>query len=310
MNKRDDNSELIEKIQKLKRERNAVFLVYNYQLPEVQDIADFRGDSLGLSQKASQTDAEIIVFCGVLFMAETAKILSPDKKVLIPEINAGCPMADMITAQELLKLKKEHPEAMVVAYVNTTAEVKAEVDICCTSANALRIVNSLPEDKEIIFVPDKYLAHYVSTQTKRKLIPWEGYCPTHVKILPEDIIRQKKQHPQAEVIVHPECTPEVIKLADRALSTSGICKYAKGSEASEMIIGTEIGILHRLRKENPQKRFYPATDLAVCPNMKLITLEKVLWALEDLQYEVKIPENIRLRAKQSVERMLQIKREE
>jgi len=310
VNKRDDNSELIEKIQKLKRERNAVILVHNYQLPEVQDIADFRGDSLGLSQKASQTDAEIIVFCGVLFMAETAKILSPDKKVLIPEIKAGCPMADMITAQELLKLKKEHPEAMVVAYVNTTAEVKAEVDICCTSANALRIVNSLPEDKEIIFVPDKYLAHYVSTQTKRKLIPWEGYCPTHVKILPEDIIRQKKQHPQAEVIVHPECTPEVIKLADRALSTSGICKYAKGSEASEMIIGTEIGILHRLRKENPQKRFYPATDLAVCPNMKLITLEKVLWALEDLQYEVKIPENIRLRAKQSVERMLQIKREE
>jgi len=307
VNKRDDNSELIEKIQKLKRERNAVILVHNYQLPEVQDIADFRGDSLGLSQKASQTDAEIIVFCGVLFMAETAKILSPDKKVLIPEINAGCPMADMITAQELLKLKKEHPQAIVIAYVNTTAEVKAEVDICCTSANAIRIVNSYAlKDKEIIFVPDKYLAHYVSTQTKRKLIPWEGYCPTHVKILPEDIIRQKKQHPQAEVIVHPECTPEVIKLADRALSTSGICKYAKGSEASEMIIGTEIGILHRLRKENPQKRFYPATDLAVCPNMKLITLEKVLWALEDLQYEVKIPENIRLRAKQSVERMLQI----
>ena len=308
MNKRDDNSELIEKIQKLKRERNAVILVHNYQLPEVQDIADFRGDSLGLSQKASQTDAEIIVFCGVLFMAETAKILSPDKKVLIPEINAGCPMADMITAQELLKLKKEHPQAIVIAYVNTTAEVKAEVDICCTSANAIRIVNSYAlKDKEIIFVPDKYLAHYVSTQTKRKLIPWEGYCPTHVKILPEDIIRQKKQHPQAEVIVHPECTPEVIKLADRALSTSGICKYAKGSEASEMIIGTEIGILHRLRKENPQKRFYPATDLAVCPNMKLITLEKVLWALEDLQYEVQIPDNIRIRAKQSVERMLQIK---
>ena len=311
MNKRDDNSELIEKIQKLKRERNAVILVHNYQLPEVQDIADFRGDSLGLSQKASQTDAEIIVFCGVLFMAETAKILSPDKKVLIPEIKAGCPMADMITAQELLKLKKEHPQAIVIAYVNTTAEVKAEVDICCTSANAIRIVNSYAlKDKEIIFVPDKYLAHYVSTQTKRKLIPWEGYCPTHVKILPEDIIRQKKQHPQAEVIVHPECTPGVIKLADRALSTSGICKYAKGSEASEMIIGTEIGILHRLRKENPQKRFYPATDLAVCPNMKLITLEKVLWALEDLQYEVQIPDNIRIRAKQSVERMLQIKREE
>ena len=298
---------MIKRIERLKKERKAIILVHNYQIPEVQDVADFLGDSLGLSQKASQTDAEIIVFCGVYFMAETAKILSPDKKVLIPEINAGCPMADMVTAKELRKLKKEHPEALVVAYVNTTAEVKAEVDICCTSANALRIVNSIPKDKEIIFVPDKYLAHYVSTQTDRKLIPWEGYCPVHVKILPEDIIRQKKQHPQAEVIVHPECTPEVIKLADRALSTSGICRYAKGSEVSEMIIGTEIGILYRLRKENPQKRFYPASELAICPNMKLITLEKVLWALEDLQYEVKIPDNVRIRAKQAVERMLQIK---
>ncbi len=298
---------MIKRIERLKKERKAIILVHNYQIPEVQDVADFLGDSLGLSQKASQTDAEIIVFCGVYFMAETAKILSPDKKVLIPEIKAGCPMADMITAKKLRKLKKEHPEAVVVAYVNTTAEVKAEVDICCTSANALRIVNSIPKDKEIIFVPDKYLAHYVSTQTDRKLIPWEGYCPVHVKILPEDIIRQKKRHPQAEVIVHPECTPEVIKLADRTLSTSGICRYAKGSEVSEMIIGTEIGILYRLRKENPQKRFYPASELAICPNMKLITLEKVLWALEDLQYEVQIPDNVRIRAKQAVERMLQIK---
>ncbi len=298
---------MIKRIERLKKERKAIILVHNYQIPEVQDVADFLGDSLGLSQKASETDAEIIVFCGVYFMAETAKILSPDKKVLIPEIKAGCPMADMITAKKLRKLKKEHPEAVVVAYVNTTAEVKAEVDICCTSANALRIVNSIPKDKEIIFVPDKYLAHYVSTQTDRKLIPWEGYCPVHVKILPEDIIRQKKRHPQAEVIVHPECTPEVIKLADRTLSTSGICRYAKGSEVSEMIIGTEIGILYRLRKENPQKRFYPASELAICPNMKLITLEKVLWALEDLQYEVQIPDNVRIRAKQAVERMLQIK---
>ena len=298
---------MIKRIERLKKERKANILVHNYQIPEVQDVADFLGDSLGLSQKASETDAEIIVFCGVYFMAETAKILSPDKKVLIPEIKAGCPMADMITAKKLRKLKKEHPEAVVVAYVNTTAEVKAEVDICCTSANALRIVNSIPKDKEIIFVPDKYLAHYVSTQTDRKLIPWEGYCPVHVKILPEDIIRQKKRHPQAEVIVHPECTPEVIKLADRTLSTSGICRYAKGSEVSEMIIGTEIGILYRLRKENPQKRFYPASELAICPNMKLITLEKVLWALEDLQYEVQIPDNVRIRAKQAVERMLQIK---
>ena len=302
-----DNSKLIQKIQQLKRKRNAVILVHNYQIGEVQDIADYIGDSLGLSRDASKTNADVIVFCGVRFMAETAKILSPDKKVLIPEINAGCPMADMITVKELRKLKKEHPQAVVVAYVNTTAEVKAEVDICCTSANALGIVNSIPKDKEIIFVPDKYLAHYVSTQTNRRLIPWEGYCLVHVKILPEDIIKQKEQYPQAEVIVHPECTPEVIKLADRTLSTSGICRYAKGAETSEMNIGTEIGILHRLRKENPQKRFYPASKLAVCSNMKLITLERVLWALEDLQYEIRIPDNIRIRAKQTVERMLQIK---
>jgi len=296
-----------EKIERLKRERKATILVHNYQIPEVQDIADYLGDSLGLSQKASQTDAEVIVFCGVHFMAETAKILSPDKKVLIPEVNAGCPMADMITTEQLRKLKKEHPEAVVVAYVNTTAEVKAEVDICCTSANAVKIVNSIPEDKEIIFVPDKYLAHYVSTQTGRELIPWEGYCPVHVKILPEYIIKQKEQYSQAEVIVHPECRPEVVKLADQVLSTSGMCKYASQSPVSEMIVGTEIGILDRLRKENPAKTFYPATELAVCPNMKLTTLEKVLWALENLQYEVKIPEDIRIRAKQAVERMVAVK---
>ena len=296
-----------EKIEELKRQKNAVILVHNYQIPEVQDIADFLGDSLGLSQQASQTDAEVIVFCGVHFMAETAKILSPNKKVLIPEVNAGCPMADMITAEQLRKLKAQHPQAVVVAYVNTTAEVKAEVDVCCTSANAVKVINSIPKEKEIIFVPDKYLAHYVSTQTGRKLFPWEGYCPVHVKILPEHIMEQKKQHPQAEVVVHPECTSEVIKLADRVLSTSGMCKYAKESKTAEMIVGTETGILHRLRKENPQKTFYPATELAVCPNMKLTTLEKVLWALEESKHEITIPEDIRVRAKQTVERMIQIK---
>jgi len=298
---------IAEKILKLKKKRNAIILAHNYQLPEVQDIADFLGDSFGLSQKASQADVRIIVFCGVHFMAETAKILSPDKKVLIPEINAGCPMADMITARELLELKNKHPQAIVVSYVNTTAEVKAETDICCTSANAVGIVNSIPENKEIIFVPDKYLAHYVSVQTGRKLISWEGYCPVHVKILPENIIKQKKQYPQAKVIVHPECTPGVIELADQVLSTSGMCRYAKESESSDMIIGTEVGILHRLRKENPQKRFYPASQKAVCSDMKSITLEKVLRSLEDLQYEIQIPDNIRMRANRSVEKMLQVK---
>jgi len=306
MRKLKINKNLVGKILELKKKRDAVILAHNYQIGEVQDIADYIGDSLGLSRDASKTNADVIVFCGVRFMAETASILCPNKLVLMPDINAGCPMADMITAKELRKLKKEHPQAVIVAYVNTTAEVKAEVDICCTSANALGIVNSIPKDKEIIFVPDKYLANYVSTQTDRRLIPWEGYCPVHVKIQPEDIIKQKEHYPQAEVIVHPECTPEVIKLADRTLSTSGICRYAKETETSEMIIGTEIGVLHRLRKENPQKRFYPASELAVCSNMKLITLERVLWALEDMKYEVKVPEDIQIRAKRAVDRMLEV----
>jgi len=295
---------LADKILKLKKKRNAVILAHNYQRDEVQDIADFLGDSLGLSRKAAETDAEVIVFCGVHFMAETAKILSPDKKVLIPEIKAGCPMADMINAEELIRLKKEHPQAVAVAYVNTSAEVKAETDICCTSSNAMDIVNLIPKNRDVIFIPDKYLAHYVSVQTGRKLISWGGYCPSHIKILPKDIIAQKKKHPLAKVLVHPECTPEVIKLADQVRSTAGMCEYAKQSTSFEMIIGTEIGILHKLRKENPQKRFYPASEMAVCPNMKSITLEKVLWALEDLKYEVKIPEHIRIRARQSVEKMI------
>ena len=298
------NSKLIEKIQRLRKQRNAIILAHNYQIGEVQDIADYVGDSLGLSQTASHTDADVIVFCGVRFMAETASILCPGKKVLMPDINAGCPMADMITAEALRALKKEHPKAQVLSYVNTSAEVKAETDICCTSANAVKIAESLKDIEEIIFLPDKHLAHYVSTKTNRNFITWDGYCPTHVNILPDDILRQKKDYPNAKVIVHPECTSPVIQLADKVLSTEGMCKYVQSANASEIIMGTEAGFLYRLQKENPEKEFYPASEKAICPTMKLTTLEKVLRCLEDMKYEVKITDEIRLKAKKAVDRML------
>ncbi|MCK5594703.1 quinolinate synthase NadA [bacterium] len=301
-----NNSKLMQKIQQLKRKRNAVILVHNYQIGEVQDIADYIGDSLELSRTASRTNADVIVFCGVRFMAETASILCPDKLVLMPDINAGCPMADMITRNELKVLKKEHLKATVVSYVNTSAEVKAEIDICCTSGNAVKIVESLKDTADIIFVPDKYLGHYVSVKANRDLILWDGYCPVHAKILPEDIVRQRKAHPEAKVIVHPECTPKVIQLADETLSTSGMCEYAKLSEASEIIVGTELEMLYRLRKENPEKKFYPLSAQAICQNMKLTTLEKVLWCLEDMKYEIKVPEDIQIRAKRAVDRMLEV----
>jgi len=301
------NAKLIEEIHRLKEKRNAVILAHNYQPAEIQDIADYLGDSLELSRKASKTDADVIVFCGVQFMAETAAILSPDKTVLLPDINAGCPMADMITARKLRNLKKKHLDAVTVAYVNTSAEVKAEVDICCTSSNAVKVVGSLKDAKEIIFVPDKYLADYVSKRTGRKLIAWNGFCPSHVKIRPEDVLKQKRLHPRAEVMVHPECIPEVIELADDVLSTEGMCKYAKKSSASELIVGTEIGILHRLRKENPVKRFYPASESSVCPTMKIISLEKILWSLQEMKYEVRVPEDIQIRAKRALDGMLKIR---
>lgn len=300
-----NSSSLAEKIKRIKRQRNAVILVHNYQPGEVQDIADYLGDSLDLSQKAAQTDADVIVFCGVRFMAETASILCPDKTVLMPDITAGCPLADMITADGLRTLKKKHPQVAVVCYVNTTAEVKAESDICCTSANVVRVVESI-KDHEIIFVPDKYLAHYVADKTEKKIIFWNGFCPVHVKILPGDILKQKKLHPKAEVMVHPECTPEVIALADKVLSTGGMCRYAKESKAREMIVGTEIGILHRLRKENPDKKFYPASELAVCPSMKSTSLEKILQSLQDMKHEIKVPENIRIKARKSLDRMFEL----
>jgi quinolinate synthase len=299
---------LVEKISALKKRRNAVILVHNYQLGEVQDIADFVGDSLDLSQRAAETDADVIVFCGVHFMAETASILCPDKVVLLPDINAGCPMANMITAERLRAKKKEHPQAAVVCYINSSAEVKAESDVCCTSANAIRVVESL-DAREILFVPDQYLGHYVSTKTSKKMVLWPGFCPTHVRIKPERIKELKKEYPQARVMVHPECTPEVIALADEVLSTSGMCKYAQRDEVREMVVGTEIGIIHRLKKENPGKKFIPISEQAICPNMKSITLEKVLWSLQEMSPEVKVPEDIRLRAKAAVDKMLEIGRE-
>lgn len=297
---------IAEKIKELKKKHDAVILAHNYQLPEVQDVADFHGDSLELSRKASKTNAKVIVFCGVHFMAETASIICPDKKVIVPDINAGCPMANMITAQDVRRLKKEHPNAVTVGYVNTSALVKAEMDYCCTSTNAVAVVNALKDADEIIFAPDKYLAGYVSKQTGRKLISWNGYCPTHVKIMPEDIIREKKFHPKAKVIAHPECLPSVVALADAVLSTSQMCKFAKETDVKEIIVATEVGIIYRLKKDNPDKEFYSASEAAVCPNMKRTTQEKILWALEELKVEVKVPDDVRLRAKKAIDRMLEI----
>jgi len=301
----DSNAKLLEEIQSLKKKRNAIILAHNYQLGEVQDIADFVGDSLELSQKAAKTDADVIVFCGVLFMAETASILSPDKTVLLTDIHAGCPMANMITAERLREKKKEHPRATVGCYVNTTAAVKAESDICCTSANAVQVIESL-DAEEILFVPDQYLGHYVSTKTKKKIILWPGFCITHMRIQPQNIIALKQEYPQAKVVVHPECRPEVIALADEVLSTGGVIRFARETEAKEIIVGTEIGILHRLRKGNPDKKFIPASEQAICPRMKLTTLESILWSLQEMTTQVKVPEEIRLKAKVAVDKMMEI----
>jgi quinolinate synthase len=304
MNK-DSNASIIDKIQQLKKERQAIVLAHNYQRAEVQDIADFVGDSLELSQQAAKTTARVIVFCGVHFMAETACILSPDKVVLLPDAHAGCPMADMITAEKLGRKKEELPGIQVVCYVNSSAEVKAESDICCTSANAVKVVASLPEG-EVLFVPDTYLGQWVASQTGRKMHLWPGYCPTHARILPRYIVELKQKYPNAKALVHPECRPETAAVADAVLSTGGMCRYARKPDVMQVIVGTEMGIIHRLKKENPGKEFIPVSEQAVCPNMKLISLEKILWALEDLEPRVTVPEDIRLRAKTAVERMLKI----
>lgn len=297
--------EIIETILEWKRKRNAVILAHNYQMPEIQDIADFTGDSLGLSMEAANTQADVIVFCGVYFMAETAKILSPQKTVVIPDKTSGCPMADMISRDELRALKCQHPDAITMCYVNTSAEVKAECDVCCTSANAVQILQELKKTgRKVIFVPDKYLASYSAAQTGCDIIMWQGYCPTHALMLPEHVREMKTRYPNAEVLVHPECNGAVIALADKVLSTSGMLRYVKSSRAQEFIIGTEQGMVYPLQKENPGKKIYPLTEMAVCPNMKKTTLDKVLRSLQTLEHEVVLPDDVIFQARTSIDRMI------
>jgi len=300
------NQRILNEIRELKAKRKAVILAHNYQPAEIQDLADFCGDSLGLSIKASKTDAETIVFCGVRFMAETAKILSPDKTVILPDRWAGCPMADMITAEQLRGLKQKYPGASVVCYVNSTAQVKAESDYCCTSANAVEVVNSLPRDQQIIFVPDQHLGKFIAEKTGRDLILWPGYCPTHILISEDDVKRARHVHPEAVVLAHPECSEPVKLLADVLLSTGQMLTFVKTSPAKQFIVATEVGMIHPLKKVRPDAEFIPAGTRGVCPNMKKITLEKVLASLTNLQYEVTVPEDIRLKAKKSLERMVEI----
>ncbi len=300
-----EKKELIERIKKLKKDKKAVILAHIYQRPEIYKVADFIGDSYGLSKKATETDAEIIVFCGVDFMAESAYILNPDKTVLIPTRLANCPMAAMVDVEGLRKLKAQYPNAAVVSYVNTTADVKAESDICCTSANAVKVVNSLEED-EIIFVPDSNLAHYVMRHTDKKIIPWNGWCYVHNKFSPEGLIRAKAMHLAAKVLVHPECIPEVVDLADEVFSTTGMVNYVKQSPDKTFIIATEIGVIERLKLEFPEKVFFQAPPGGTCLQMKKTTLALVLDALEKEQFKVTVPENIRVRAKKALDKMLNV----
>ncbi len=296
---------LVQHIRRLAKRRNAIILAHNYQPGEVQDIADITGDSLGLSREAAATDADVIVFCGVHFMAQTAKLLSPDKLVLMPEPEAGCPMADMIDAERLRAFKRRHPGAPVVAYVNTTAEVKAGSDICCTSANAVKVVRALGDEPEIIFIPDEHLARWAREQTGANIIAYPGFCPTHMHITGEMVARAKAEHPNAVVIAHPECRKEVVDQADEVLSTSGMLRFGRETDAQEIIVATEHGLLHPLQKDSPGKTFHVFEE-AICPNMKRTTLEKVVRSLEELVFEITIPEDIAARARGAVQRMVEI----
>jgi quinolinate synthase len=297
--------DLGERIQELKRRKNAVILAHNYQLPEVQDAADFVGDSLELSRKAAGLEASTIVFCGVHFMAETAAILGPGKTVLLPEIEAGCPMADMINGRELRAWKAGYPGLKVVCYVNTSAEVKAESDICCTSSNAVAVVNSLGAGR-VLFVPDKNLAAYVARETGKTIIAWDGYCYVHHRFTPRDVEEARARHPEAEVWVHPECPLDVIERADKVLSTGKMVVEARTTAKREIVVGTEKGILYRLAKENPAVAFYPARETAVCAHMKMTTLPKVLRALETDTHRIEVPPAIADRARGAIEAMLRI----
>ena len=300
------SAELIAEIEKLKKERKAVILAHNYTLAEVQDIADYTGDSLELARKAVDVDAEVIVFCGVYFMAETAAILNPAKTVLIPDPSAGCAMADMITGAELRALKARHPGAISVCYVNSTAEVKAECDISVTSGNAAKVMATIGRDKEILFVPDRHLGSYISGMEGRDYVLWQGHCPIHNALLPERIREMRAKYPGAPVLVHPECPKAVRDLADECLSTGGMCAWALKSDAKVILVGTETGILHRLRKESPDKTFIPISDDLVCADMKKITLEKIAESLRNMTSIVKVPEEISTRAKRAIDAMLAV----
>jgi quinolinate synthase len=297
---------LTAEILRLKKERKAVILAHNYQRPEIQDLADFTGDSLGLSRQAQGTDAEVIVFCGVHFMAETASILNPGKKVLLPDLLAGCSMADMISADQLLDLKEQHPGALVVSYVNTTAAVKAESDICCTSSNARQVVESLPKGRQILFVPDKFLGRWVQEQTGRDMVFWDGWCPVHMEIRDHGVEILEREHPQAWLVAHPEAPLEVRRRARLVASTEGMISACRQAPAREFIIATETGILHKLRREMPDRVFYAAAELAVCPYMKRTGLEQLHLALRDLKPEVKVPEAVRQAALKPIQRMLDL----
>ncbi len=303
------NQEQVKKeIRRLAEERNALLLAHNYQRDEIQEIADITGDSLGLSMEAARTDKDVIVFCGVHFMAESASILAPQKIVLLPRPDAGCPMADMVTPEGLREVKARHPGAPVVTYVNSSAAVKAESDICCTSSNAVNVVNSL-EDKEVILVPDRNLGRYIADRTDKVCHFWEGYCPTHDRLETAEVNRAKQEHPDALFVAHPECTPDVLELADHICSTSGMYEYCRRSPNRKFIIGTEAGILYRLRKENPEKEFILPTSKLICPNMKLTSLEDVLHSLQTLSPEITVPLAVRERARITLDRMLAVPRD-
>ena len=297
---------LHDEIRALASERKAVILAHNYTRGEVQDVADFTGDSLELARKAATVEADVIVFCGVYFMAETAKILNPKKTVLIPDPTAGCPMADMITGAQLRELKAKHPGAIAVCYVNSTAEVKAECDLCVTSGNAERVMATVPRDREVIFVPDSHLGDHIATKEGRKYVLWPGYCPTHARLTAKAIADARAAHPGAPVLVHPECARDVREAADAQLSTGGMCKFARESDAQTILVGTEVGLLHRLRQENPSKTFIPVTETLVCPNMKKTTLENVAKALRERKTQVEVAPEVAAKAKCAIEAMLAV----
>ena len=301
----DGNQALLDRLASLKERRRAVILAHNYQRPEVQDAADFTGDSLGLSREAARTRAEVILFCGVHFMAETAAILCPDRTVLVPDPRAGCPMANMITERELAQETERLGRPTVVTYVNSTARIKAMSDWCCTSSNAVKVLSAADPGRPVLFVPDQSLGAWAAAKSGRTDVSlWRGYCPTHHRILASDVDRARREHPKALVVVHPECTAEVIGRADHAASTSGMLEWCAASGAEEFVVGTEVGMLHALSKANPGKRFYPASPLADCPNMKLNTLEKMVWSLEDMADVVTVPEPVRSGARRAIDRML------